>query len=85
MNLGSLVIDIGNIVFFVATIPQIVNAYRNRKDLKGLSKWMLLGYTAGVACFAFGNFSVGAYIGSFLNIINLGAFLAQTYWKLKYK
>jgi len=85
MSLGSSVIDIGNIIFFVATLPQIINAYRNRKDLKGLSKWMLLGYTVGVACFMVGNFAVGAYIGSFLNVINLGAFLAQTYWKLKYR
>lgn len=78
-------IDVGNLVFFVASIPQMVTAYRNRKDLKGLSSMMLLGFVIASSCFAVGNASFGAYIASVLNNLCSCLFVVQLYWKWKYR
>lgn len=80
-----LLLDIGNILFFIVEIPQVIVAYKNRKNLAGLSWEMLIGFFIGTVCFAVGNYSVGSSIGAMLCIISLFLYLAQIYWKWKYR
>lgn len=84
MNLVAILLDVGNIIFFIASFPQLITAYKNRKNLKALSKWMLIGYTFATACFAGVGYLANAPLTLVFNIFNTFLFLAQIYWKWKY-
>lgn len=82
---ATLLLDIGNILFFIANIPQLITAFKNRKNLAGLSYGLLSFYFAGTVFFALGNFFVGATIAPILCIISLFFYAIQIYWKLRYR
>lgn len=84
MSLIGLILDLGNIIFFLANIPQVVTAYRNRKNLRGLSSRMLLGYSASTVCFITSGYMAQGYLTVVLGVINILIFITQLYWKRKY-
>jgi uncharacterized protein with PQ loop repeat len=69
----------------VANIPQIITAYKNRKNLSGLSINFLFALTIGYILFAIGNYGLGALISSFLCIASMVLCLVQIFWKRKYR
>jgi len=81
----TVLLDIGNLVFFLANFPQVITAFRNRKNLVGLSSNYLFWLFIGTIFFALGNFSVGAILASGLCIVSLFFYAIQMYWKVKYK
>jgi uncharacterized protein with PQ loop repeat len=81
----TILLDIGNIVFFLANLPQIITAFRNRRNLAGLSTNLLIGFFIGTVLFAIGNYSVGAIVASALCVIELVFYSIQLFWKLKYR
>lgn len=81
----GLLLDIGNIIFFISNLPQLITAYRNRRDLKGLSSRMLIGYFIATLFFGSVAFLTGGYITFVLCIINEVIFITQAHWKRKYR
>jgi uncharacterized protein with PQ loop repeat len=77
----TLFFDIGNIIFFIANLPQIITAYKNRKNLVGLSTNYLLILSIGTVLFGIGNYAVGAYIASAFCALSLIIYGIQIYWK----
>jgi len=85
MSLISVLLDVGNIVFFIANFPQMVNAYENRKNLKGLSTTMLLGYMIATLFFISVGLLTNGHFTAILGMINEVFFGLQFYWKRKYR
>lgn len=85
MNLISLLLDIGNIIFFLSNFPQVLTAYRNRKNLRSLSSLMLLGFSLSTTLFVTVGILTVAPFTVVLGIGNILFFLAQFYWKRKYR
>jgi uncharacterized protein with PQ loop repeat len=84
IGIGTL-LDIGNIVFFIANLPQLITACKNRKNLSGLSGTMLILYMVATIFFGLVAFMIGGYLATILCIINEFFYMAQLYWKRKYK
>jgi uncharacterized protein with PQ loop repeat len=80
----GLLLDIGNIIFTVANFPQIVTAIKNRRNLRGLSSKMLIGYMIAtlffflVALLSYGYIAVGCCVFNWI------FYAVQLYWKRKY-
>lgn len=81
----GLILDIGNVIFFVVNFPQLVTAYKNRKNLQALSGTMLGGYMAATVFFLFAGLVSGGYLASILCGINEVIYAFQLYWKRKYR
>lgn len=81
----GLLLDIGNVIFFIVNFPQLVSAYKNRKDLKGLSSIMLFGYMIATVFFGLVAFLAGGYLATTLCAINEGIYAFQLCWKYKYR
>jgi len=77
-------LDIGNIIFFVASLGQMIRSYRNRKNLASLSSVMLLGYIIASFFFVACGFISGGYITTILGSSNIIFWLLSLYWKRKY-
>jgi hypothetical protein len=79
----AILLDIGNIIFFMVGFPQMLASYRNRKNLNALSGWMLGGYLVATIMFGIANFNFGATIAMILNFICAIFYTIQLYWKYK--
>jgi hypothetical protein len=84
LSVGNL-LDIGNIIFFIANFPQLITAYKNRRNLVGLSAKLLVGYIIASIFFIWAGIQTGGYACVVLNLINEGIYMIQLYWKQKYK
>lgn len=81
-------LDGGNIIFFVAGLPQLKRTWDNRnypERLQGLSTKMLVGYVISFILFGFAGLITDGYFTFVLNIINIIFFLLQVYWKRRGK
>jgi len=78
-------LDVGNIVFTIANLPQIVTAIKNRKNLVGLSDKMLIGYSIATLFFFSVAFISSGWIAVGCCTFNWMLYSAQIYWKRKYK
>lgn len=78
-------LDIGNIIFFVAGLPQMIAAYRNRKNIKGLSLTMLLGFFIASILFILVGIITGGIFVVVLGCLNEIMFASQIYWLRKYR
>jgi hypothetical protein len=85
LNLMSTFLDIANILFFAGGISQFLCSYRNRENLYQISYWLLLGCMTGGTLFVIANTAFGAIIGGAINVISVGFYSTQMYWKLKYR
>lgn len=85
MDLISIVLDIGNVVFFTSNLPQIITAYKNRKNLKGLSSKMLFGFMISTVFFITAGVLTGAPLTIILGLGNEVFFASQLVWKWKYR
>lgn len=81
----GLILDAGNVIFFIVNFPQLITAYKNRKNLKGLSATMLGGYMFATIFFLLAGLITGGYLASMLCAINEVIYAFQLYWKRKYK
>ena len=81
----GIVLDIGNVIFFISNLPQLITAYKNRTNLKGLSAKMLFGFICSTIFFIIAGVLTNAYFTVALGILNIVFFLLQLYWKCKYK
>jgi hypothetical protein len=85
LPLVGLMLDIGNVIFFVVNFPQLVSAFKNRKDIKGLSPIMLLGYILATVFFGLVAYATGGNLATILCIINSIIYAIQLYWIRKYR
>ena len=83
--LTGLLLDIGNIIFFVASFPQLITAYRNRSNLIGLSSKFLIGYLIASNFFIGAGLLTGGYACVVLNAINEVFYGIQLYWKWRFR
>jgi len=81
----GLMLDIGNIIFFISNLPQLITAYKNRTNLQGLSAKMLFGFILSTIFFIVAGVLANAYLTVILGILNIFFFLLQLHWKCKYK
>jgi len=81
----GVILDVGNIIFFVANFPQIITAYKNRKNLQGLSSKMLFGYMIATIFFFMAGLITGGIMTAILCAINEVIFGTQLYWKWRHK
>ena len=84
MNLVGILLDLGNVAFFVSNLPQLLTAYRNRRDLRGLSGKMLLGFTVSTLLFISAGWLARAPLTVILGCANVVFFTLQLHWKRKY-
>jgi len=84
MPLEVFLINLGNVLFFIANLPQTITAFKNRKDLRGLSFYYLLGLFIGTIAFAIGNYLINAIIASGFCVVSLVFYVLMMYWKAKY-
>lgn len=78
------ILDAGNVVFFISNCPQLITAYKNRRNLQGLSSKMLIGFTISTLLFIIAGLTLNGPLTVILGIINIIFFLIQLYWKRKY-
>jgi len=86
MNLESILLDLGNILFFVATFPQLRKTYKYRNNpetLEGVSMYTFIGFILATICFILAGFLIGGILTVILGIINIMTFALQLYWKLR--
>jgi len=76
-------IDAANVLFTVANLPQVIEVFRNRKVLKGLSKWTYLLYVVGSILFLSAFFLIGAGLSFFLGCFNLIFYAWVLFWVVK--
>jgi len=85
MSLIPILLDVGNIIFFISSLKQMVTAYQNRRNLQGLSSKMLIGYIISTFCFISVGFMTKALFTIIFGFANIGFFLSQLYWKWKWR
>jgi len=78
------ILDAGNVVFFISNIPQLITAYKNRKNLLGLSKEMLFGMIISTLLFMVVGVITNGILTVILGATNIIFFILQIYWKWKY-
>lgn len=83
--LVPILLDLGNIVMFLATLPQLITAWKNRRNLSGLSTTMVIGYIIANLIFALVGLISGAYFALVLSSGNCVFFVMQLFWKWKYR
>jgi len=81
----SILLDIGNIIFFISNFPQMMNAYKNRRNLKGLSILFLLGISIATIIFIIISVLTFAPFTFAIGWLEIFFYLCQVYWKMKYK
>ena len=64
-------INLGNIVFFLATFPQLKLTYKNRKSLKDLSLLTFVSYTLATFLFLVSSLILGAYVAVVLQSLTI--------------
>jgi len=80
----ALLLDVGNTIFFMSSLKQMITAYQNRRNLQGLSSKMLMGYICSTICFIGAGVLSRAPLTVMFGILNIGFFLSQLFWKRKY-
>lgn len=84
-NLVGTLIDIGNIIFFVGNLPQLITAYRNRTNLQGLSSKMLFLFMISTVFFILAGALTDGMMTIILGLVNEIIFSIQLFWKHKYR
>ena len=76
----ALLLDLGNILFFLASLPQLYRTYQRRYELQDLSiaSW-LIQICASICFFSAGLLS-GAWFAVALNIFNMTYAGVTAYW-----
>lgn len=80
----GLILDGGNVVFFIANCPQLITAYKNRRNLAGLSSRMLFGFIISTILFIIVGLITNGVLTVTLGMANIIFFALQLYWKRKY-
>ena len=76
----GLLLDIGNVIFFISSFPQLISIFKNRKQLKGLSRKTPFGYIISTLFFIACGFLSNGYLTMILGVINVANFSLQIYW-----
>ena len=84
--IGNLLLEVGNMLFFMAGFPQLIRTLkmiRKKQKMIGVSSSSFVGYALGCICFA----GVGIIFSSFLtttfNLFNLAYFSIVAWWSRK--
>lgn len=86
LPLLGLILDIGNIIFFISNFPQLIRTIKNKNKssaLEGLDEKTMIGYIFATLFFFIVAFATDGYIASTLCIINIIIYSLQIYWKYK--
>ena len=75
-----ILLDLGNILFFTASLPQLYRTYQRRRELRDLSitSWVIQIF-ASIAFFVAGLLS-GAWFAVVLNAFNMSYAGITVYW-----
>lgn len=83
MSLVPLLLDLGNIIFFVATFPQLLLTYKNRNSLKDLSPPAFLMFAVATICFLLVSLLTGAIATTCITTFQIICDLITVYWILR--
>jgi uncharacterized protein with PQ loop repeat len=80
MSLEAMLCDVGNTIYFIATIPQLHRTYKNRKHLKDLDVLAFILYTIASLVFIYAGIIMKAPITIGLCSFNAFYNLLTIYW-----
>ena len=79
----GLLLDLGNIVFTIGSLPQIYSSFKYRYKLKGLSISSFVLYIIATLCFLPVMVWTNAWIAFICGCFNIFSFLWNVYWILR--
>ena len=76
----ALLLDLGNILFFLASLPQLYRTYQRRRELQDLSiaSWVIQIFAS--VCFLSAGWISGAWFTVALNAFNMTYAGVTAYW-----
>jgi uncharacterized protein with PQ loop repeat len=83
MSLTSLLLDVGNVMFFAGGLPQLITTIKNKDNLKGISPIGFLMYSIGCMFFLLMSIVNQAWMATIFNIFNVPYFGIVAYWSWK--
>ena len=76
----TILLDVGNCLFFFGGFPQLIKTIKNRKTLKDLSASTFLLYTMAAFLFVIVGVLLGSWMTFIFNGVNMFYFCAIIYW-----
>jgi uncharacterized protein with PQ loop repeat len=76
----TILLDVGNCLFFFGGFPQLVKTIKNRKTLKDLSALTFSLYTMAAFLFVIVGVLLGSWMTFIFNGVNTFYFCAIIYW-----
>jgi uncharacterized protein with PQ loop repeat len=76
----TILLDVGNCLFFFGGFPQLIKTIKNRKTLKDLSASTILLYTMAGFLFVIVGVLLGSWMTLIFNGVNTFYFCAIIYW-----
>jgi uncharacterized protein with PQ loop repeat len=77
--------NLGNIIFALASLPQLKVTYQNRKSLKDLSATSFIFYSVATLCFLTVSLLIGAYAAAVIQTSLICYNVLTIYWILRSK
>lgn len=75
-----ILLDIGNILFFIGSLPQLYRTYTNRHELRDLSLYGWTTHIFATMCFFVSGILTGAIFTAILTGFNIGYATITVYW-----
>jgi len=85
MNTIGLLLDIGNIIFTITSLPQVYSSFKHRNKLKGLNPLTYLGYIIATLVFLVVMAWTEAWISFMCGCFNIFTFSWNIIWIIKQK
>jgi uncharacterized protein with PQ loop repeat len=76
----ALLLDVGNILFFISSLPQLYRTYQRRHTLRDLSIVSWLIQIVASICFLSAGMLSGAWFAVALNVFNIAYAGVTAYW-----
>jgi len=80
MDAITILLDVGNCLFFFGGFPQLIKTIKNRKALKDLSALTFSLYTMAAILFVIVGLLLGSWMTFIFNGVNTFYFCAIIYW-----
>jgi len=76
----GLLLDLGNIIFTIGSLPQMYSSFKYRHRLKGLNPFTFIGYTIATLFFLPVMIWTNAWIAFGCGSLNIISFIWNIYW-----
>ncbi|MBS7614789.1 hypothetical protein KEJ18_03550 [Candidatus Bathyarchaeota archaeon] len=83
MDMVTIILDVGNCLFFFGGFPQLIKTIKNRKTLKDLSVLTFFLYMVATILFVVIGAMLGSWMTLIFNSVNACYFCTIIYWVKK--